>query len=151
MAAQSLAADEQSLEEMFDAMQAAMPADASLTPEQMAQLREMMIGKNQQQARAMFERMQQMLAQAMQQDGQEPTQAQLPTPSALSPTGNQDVIGGVELILVDLDDFDLNSRVMIMKMQPKEREELLQGLREEGPEGYRQFIKDYFRRLTEVR
>jgi hypothetical protein len=151
MAAQSLAADEQSLEEMFDAMQAAMPADASLTPEQMAQLREMMSGKNQQQARAMFERMQQMLAQAMQQTGQEPTQAQLPTSSALSPIGNLDgVIGGVELILVDLDDFDLNNRVMIMKMQPKEREELLQGLREEGPEGYRQFIKDYFRRLTEV-
>lgn len=151
MAAQALASDEQSLEEMFEAMQAAMPSESSLTPEQMAQLREMMNGKNQQQARAMFERMQQMMAQAMQQAGQEPTQAQLPMPSALSPIGNQNgVIGGVEQIIVDLDDFDLNARVVIMKMQPKAREELLQGLREEGPEGYRQFIRDYFRRLTEV-
>jgi hypothetical protein len=117
----------------------------------MQQLREMMNGKNQQQAQAMFQRMQQMLAQAMQQDNQNPTEAQLPMPSALSPIGNQEgVIGGVEQILVDLDDLDVNTRVVIMKMQRKEREELLQGLREEGPEGYRQFIKDYFRRLTEV-
>jgi len=38
-----------------------------------------------------------------------------------------------------------------MKMQPKLREELLQGMREEGPEGYRKFIQDYFKRLTEVK
>ena len=37
-----------------------------------------------------------------------------------------------------------------MKMQPREREDLLQGLKEEGPEGYREFIRDYFRRLTKV-
>ena len=52
------------MDEMFEAMRAAMPNDSSLTPQQMAQLREMMSGKNQLQARAMFERMQQMLAQA---------------------------------------------------------------------------------------
>jgi hypothetical protein len=151
LAAQALASDEQSLEQMLEAMQAAMPDGSPLTPEQMAQLREMMNGKNRQQAQAMFERMQQMLAQAMQQDNQGPAQAQLPLPSALSPIGNQDgVIGGVEQILVDLDDLPVGARVVIMKMQPKEREELLQGLREEGPEGYRHFIKDYFRRLTEV-
>ncbi|MDA1054283.1 MAG: hypothetical protein O3C40_27880 [Planctomycetota bacterium] len=151
MAAQALASDEQSLEEMLGAIEAAMPEGSPLTPEQMQQLREMMNGKNQQQAQAMFERMQQMLAQAMQQKNQGPTQAQLPTSSALNPIGNQEgVIGGVELILVDLDDLPVGARVVIMKMQPKEREELLQGLREEGPEGYRHFIKDYFRRLTEV-
>ena len=151
MAAQALASDEQSLEEMLEAMQAAMPEGSPLTAEQMQQLREMMNDKSQQQARAMFARMQQMLAQAMQQDNQDPAEAQLPQPSALSPIGNQEgVIGGVEQILVDLDDLDVNTRVVIMKMQPKEREELLQGLREEGPEGYRRFIKDYFRRLSEV-
>jgi hypothetical protein len=148
MAAQALASDEQSLEEMLEGMQAALPDGSPLTPEQMAQLREMMSGKNQQQAQAMFQRMQQMLAQMQNQD---PQQAQLPMPSALSPIGNQDgIIGGVEQILVDLDDLPVGARVVIMKMQPKEREDLLQGLREEGPEGYRQFIKDYFRRLTEV-
>ena len=31
------------------------------------------------------------------------------------------------------------------------REELLQGLREQGPKGYRKFISDYFRRLTKVK
>jgi len=150
MAAQSLASDEQSLEEMLAGMEAAMPNGSPLTPEQMQQLRQMMSGKNQQQAQAMFERLQQMLAQAMQPDGQ-PVQAQLPNSSQLNPVGNQvDVIGDVEQIMVELADLDLNSRVLIMKMQPKVREELLQGLRGEGPEGYRQFIKDYFRRLTEV-
>jgi hypothetical protein len=34
-------------------------------------------------------------------------------------------------------------------MPPRVREELLQGMREEGPEGYRKFIEDYFTRLTE--
>ncbi len=48
------------------------------------------------------------------------------------------------------DDIDLATRTVIMKMQPREREELLQGLREDGPEGYREFIRDYFRRLTKV-
>lgn len=151
LAAQALASDEQSLDEMLAAMEAAMPEGSPLTPEQMQQLRQMMSDKNQQQAQAMFQRMQQMLAQAMQQEGQDPQQAQLPQPSALSPIGNQEgVIGGVEQILVELDDIPVGARVVIMKMQPKEREDLLQGLREEGPEGYRKFIKDYFRRLTEV-
>ena len=36
-------------------------------------------------------------------------------------------------------------------MQPKLREELLQGMREAGPEGYQKFIDDYFKRLTEVK
>jgi len=151
MAAQALASDEQSLEEMLEQMEAATAEGSPLTPEQMQQLRDMLSDKNQQQAQAMFRRMQQMLAQAMQQQQNGPQQAQLPQPSALSPIGNQEgVLGGVEQILVDLEDLDVNTRVVIMKMQPQEREELLQGLREEGPEGYRRFIKDYFRRLTEV-
>lgn len=59
-------------------------------------------------------------------------------------------VGTVDAILVELDDFDLDARTVIMKMQPREREDLLQGLKEEGPEGYRNFIRDYFRRLTKV-
>ena len=38
-----------------------------------------------------------------------------------------------------------------MKLQPRVREELLQGMREQGPEGYRKFIQDYFQRLTKVK
>jgi hypothetical protein len=48
----------------------------------------------------------------------------------------------------DLDKLDLPTRTLILKMQPKLREELLQGMREEGPEGYRKFIQDYFKRLS---
>jgi hypothetical protein len=50
-----------------------------------------------------------------------------------------------------LSKLDLNTRAAILKMQPQLREELLQSMREEGPEGYRKFIEDYFKRLTEVK
>jgi len=50
-----------------------------------------------------------------------------------------------------LPDLDLATQKVILKMQPQIREELLQGLREEGPEGYKAFIRNYFKRLTEVK
>ena len=53
-------------------------------------------------------------------------------------------------ILTGLVSLDLSARTVIMKMQPRQREQMLQGLREEGPEGYRSFIRDYFQRLTRV-
>ena len=56
----------------------------------------------------------------------------------------------IEDFLLEFGDLDPRMRTTIMKMQPKVREALLQGLRDEGPEGYRRFIRDYFRRLTEV-
>ncbi len=49
-----------------------------------------------------------------------------------------------------LRDLDPATRSMILKMQPRVREELLQGMREQGPEGYRQFIREYFQRLSKV-
>ena len=75
----------------------------------------------------------------------------LPPPS-LSQLGNIDgVIDGVDAILVELGGIDLDTRTTIMQMQPKAREQLLQGLKEEGPEGYRRFIREYFRQLTKAR
>jgi hypothetical protein len=47
--------------------------------------------------------------------------------------------------------LDPDSRAALMKLQPRLREELLQGMREQGPEGYAPFIQDYFRRLTEAK
>ena len=39
---------------------------------------------------------------------------------------------------------------MIMKLPPsRHREELIRGLMEQGPEAYRGFIQDYFKRLSE--
>ena len=51
----------------------------------------------------------------------------------------------------ELAKLDPETRSVILKMPPRVREELLQGRREEGPEGYRKFIEDYFERLTEVK
>ena len=66
--------------------------------------------------------------------------------------GNQDPDGqGTDQVLVDLSKLDVATRRVILKMQPKEREELLQGLREEGPKAYRGFIRDYFKKLSRAR
>ena len=51
----------------------------------------------------------------------------------------------------ELAKLDPSARTVLLKMPPRVREELLQGMREEGPEGYRKFIEDYFKRLTEVK
>jgi hypothetical protein len=51
----------------------------------------------------------------------------------------------------DLPELDLATRTLILKLQPQVREELLQGLREQGPEGYRAFIRNYFKRLAETK
>jgi hypothetical protein len=50
----------------------------------------------------------------------------------------------------EFDKFDLHTRAAIVNMPPRIREELLQSLRDPGPEGYRKFIDNYFKRLTEV-
>ena len=41
-------------------------------------------------------------------------------------------------------------RATILQLPARVREELLQGMRTQGPEGYQKFIQDYFRRLAEV-
>ncbi len=51
----------------------------------------------------------------------------------------------------ELNDLDLAAQTLILRMQPRLREELLRGMREEGPEAYRKFIQDYFNRLTKVK
>jgi len=43
------------------------------------------------------------------------------------------------------------TRTVILRMQPQQREELLQGMREQAPEGYQRFVQAYFRRLARVR
>ena len=147
LAEQALNSDQKSLEQMLEQLQA-----AAADPQQAEQLGKMMKSMSMQQAQAMLERMRQMQAQAQQQQNQQQNQQanQTPPPTdnpqgLLKPTENT-----TEAILVELDDLDINTRTVIMKLQPKVREELLQGLREEGPEGYRRFIRDYFRRLTKV-
>jgi hypothetical protein len=50
-----------------------------------------------------------------------------------------------------LPNLDVQARTVIMAMQPRLREELLQGMQEEGPEAYRRYIQDYFDHLTKVK
>ena len=92
--------------------------------------------------------------QANQPQDQQKNQQPMPPQSTLANQliGNQKPDGlGTDQVLVDLGKFDVATQRVIMKMQPKEREELLQGLREEGPKAYRGFIRDYFKKLSRAR
>ena len=96
-----------------------------------------------QQALAMAQRLRQ-AAQAQQQPQQGQARTSLgPALGNLRPTST-----GGEIVAVELTDLDPATRAVLLKMQPQLREELLQGMREQGPEGYRKFIQDYFQRLS---
>jgi hypothetical protein len=83
-------------------------------------------------------------AQAQQQPQQGQARTSLgPALGNLRPTST-----GGEVVAVELTDLDPATRAVLLKMQPQLREELLQGMREQGPEGYRKFIQDYFQRLS---
>ena len=111
------------------------------------QLQELLSAETTQEALEMFQRLEQMMSQSNQPT---PPGNQPPPPGETVPPPDLTEIGAVDAILLELDDFDLNARAVIMKMQPREREDLIQGLKEDGPEGYRHFIRDYFRKLTKV-
>ena len=49
-----------------------------------------------------------------------------------------------------MDELDPRTRATILQLPPRVREELLQGMKAQGPEGYQKFIQDYFRRLSAV-
>jgi exonuclease VII large subunit len=116
----------------------------------MARAREMMRRMQKQKAQQQKQDPQQANQQAAQQKSDEP----MPPPSTLANAlvANENPDGeGTESVLVDLDKLDVETRRVILKMQPREREELLQGLREEGPKAYRGFIRDYFKKLSRAR
>ena len=115
-------------------------------------LSKMMQSKAMQEARAMASRMQksQMPGHKPGKSGK-PQPGQPPTPGEVADASKPRADAGVMTPAMILKDLDPASRSAIMKLQPKLREELLQGLREEGPEGYRTFIRDYFGKLTKVK
>lgn len=93
-------------------------------------------------AQAMAQRMQQAKQQAQAQTGQTPMQqGQQPNLSSATANGSLDA---------RLDDLDLKTRAILLKLPPRVREELLQGMKDQGPEGYREFIQQYFNRLSEL-
>jgi hypothetical protein len=134
--------------------------DQPLTPQQAENVAEVIQSERMQKALAMAARLQEMKLAAIQPaDGQssEKTPADSQQPNEQPPTLSQLALGNLigvnqpeNVLAVELKDFDLATRTIILKMQPRLREELLQGLREQGPEGYRKFIRNYYRRLTKV-
>ena len=128
---------------------------APLSAEKAAELSKLLQSPKAQKAMQMAARL-----QAMQTGdaAEEPSKAQKnpnapPPPLKSNPKPRSGLEGdnssqfAMEAVLKDLDPA---TRSMILKMQPRVREELLQSLREEGPEGYQRFIRDYFKRLTKA-
>jgi hypothetical protein len=152
-AQQSLHSDQSALDQLLDQIRQAMhPGGKNGQGEPMdddaaQQLEQLMRSQALQQAMAMAGRMRQGgRQQGNQQPGQQqPGQAQTSTGNLNgSPRTGANVDG-------ELAKLDPASRTMILKLPPRVREELLQGMHEEGPEGYRKYIEEYFKRLTEVK
>lgn len=121
-----------------------------LTAEQAQQLAAMLKSQTMKQAMAMAERGRR-TERKQQQKSQQPPTASEPQPSE-NPVGNLlGTLPGEQMLRIELLNLDPASRKVILNMQPSQREEILQGLREDGPEGYREYIRDYFEQLTKVK
>ena len=159
MAQRALKSDQKSLKSLQEQLQQAQQKSEQNSQQPSQQNLEQTLQQAlMQQARRMMQRMQQQQKQSGDQKNQPPQDQQKNQPMPPQPTlanqliGNQDPDGqGTEQVLLDLGKLDVATRRVIMKMQPKEREELLQGLREEGPKAYRGFIRDYFKKLSRAR
>jgi hypothetical protein len=148
-AEKALDADAQSLQSMLQQMAQAMQkaghegkGQQSEADQAANQLAQMMQSPAMQQALAMAQRMRQ-----QGQRGNQPTQR---SPYSTTPNLNGNPLNG-QGELADLSKLDLPTRSMILKMQPKLREELLQGMRNEGPEGYQKHIQEYYKRLLKIK
>ncbi|MCH2398511.1 MAG: hypothetical protein MK364_05340, partial [Pirellulales bacterium] len=159
-AQRALGADKNSLEKLLEQLEnLANQSDPSMSPSQMDQLdqkmQEQMQSDAMQAAREMMQRLQQMLGQAgapqdQPPEGQQPPQsAPPPPPSTLSEAANATAV--VDQIVEELGDFDAGTRTVIIGMQKRQREDLLQSLKSKGPEGYRAFVREYFRKLAKVK
>ncbi len=170
-ARRALKSDQKSLDNLQDQLKKAQQKSEQSNQQQKGQeeaqqnLEELLQHELTRQAQKMMQRMQQQQQQQQaksqpgqdqqknQQKDQQKNQPMPPQPTLANQLiGNQDPDDkGTEQVLVDLDKLDVATRRVILKMQPKEREELLQGLREEGPKAYRGFIRDYFKKLSRAR
>ena len=80
---------------------------------------------------------------------QPPHPAPPPSPCTLSDATKATAVG--DQIVEELGDFDAGTRSVIIGMQKRQREDLLQSLKSKGPEGYRAFVREYFRKLAKVK
>jgi hypothetical protein len=150
-AQQSLSSDQQTLSQMLRQLQQAMQGNSSQqqgepgqSDQAMDLLRQMLQSPQMRQALGMARRMRQGPPQG-QQAGPRPP----PLPGQTQ--GNLDGSPATGSATGELAKLDPATRAVILKLPPRVREELLQGMREQGPEGYGPFIEEYFKRLTETK
>jgi hypothetical protein len=150
-----MAADQQTLEQMLHGLEQALQksnpkgqphsGQPNEADEAMAQLQDMLQSPAMRAARDMLGRMRRaQSAQARRPGQQGRNQAPTPSQSQASQTGDNPMAPSTELA-----SLPLSTQQAILKLPPRVREELLQGMREQGPDGYGPFIEDYFKRLTE--
>jgi hypothetical protein len=143
-----LGSDAQSVEQLLDRLRqttgsAEPPSHGGEHVDMSPELARLLRSEAFQQALAMVARMRQ-LAQA-------PAAAGQGQPLAASQAVIGNLQGGLRTAVppeIELGRLDPETRAALLRMQPKQREEILQGMQEEGPEGYRAFIRDYFQRLS---
>jgi cell division septum initiation protein DivIVA len=146
-AQKALASDEQSLEEMIQSLmdaarkgQPGAPNDSNTSAKAADELMKMLRSEALKNATQMASRAKQGRQGHPNQPGDQPPAGT----AADSLIGNSVSGPGI------LDELDPRTRATILQLPPRVREELLQGMKAQGPEGYQKFIQDYFRRLSEV-
>src|SRR5205807_5756217 len=148
----SVQADEQTLDGMLKQLEQAMKGGKSQNQDAdppmgsandaAQQLAQMMQSPALRRALAMAAQMRQ--AQAGQANGPRP-----PMQAASNPNLNGGPLGkGQE---ADLSKLEPSARAVILKLQPKAREELLQRMLDGGPEGYEKYIQEYYKRLSSLK
>ena len=144
-AKQSVDSDREALDRMMAQLEAAAQAGDQ---EAAHRLNDLIKTRAMRQARSMAARMQQLRATPRPNRSQPSNPAQPNGEATASQPRTDPGVMAPEAILRELDPA---AQAAILKLQPQVREELLQGLREEGPEGYRAYIRDYFGKLTRVK
>lgn len=148
-AQKALQADENALEQMMQALQqkAQQLGKKGQDGEQQSQDQRNLRDELQS---AMMQRAMQMAQRARGQGRQQgpPNPNQPPNPNAAQPNLTGNPPGATTEAI--LDKLPPDDRRLLLALPPRVREELIQGMKEEGPEAYRQFIRDYFRRLNEL-
>jgi hypothetical protein len=154
-AEKSVEADQDALDKMLQQLQNAMQGSKEASGKQgqgqqqeaddaARQLGQMMQTPGMKQAQAMAARAQQMRGQRGQAQAAQVTQ----NPGSPNLSGANP---GRRVTEADLSKLDLPTRAMILRMKPKEREELLQKMIDKGPEGYDKHIEEYYKRLSQIK
>jgi hypothetical protein len=150
-AQQSLASDQGSLEQMLRRLEDALKSNQSQRGHQQGQ------GAEGEDPSSLLQQMLQSdaLRQAMAMAGRMRQGRQMgPRGTETTGSGQGNLQGGDAPATreADLAKLDPQSRSVILRLPPSRlRDELIQGMTEQGPEAYRPFIEDYFKRLTQTK